>query len=59
MSTKSHTHKKCGTLRKKTFPTMSMLKFTNKGRFFLQYKRHLQNFCIENPDGEHMHWMAI
>jgi hypothetical protein len=55
MSTKSHTHKKCGTLRKKTFPTMSMLKFTNKGRFFLQYKRHLQNFCIENPDGEHMH----
>jgi hypothetical protein len=33
MSTKSHTHKKSGTLRKNYFPQGGMLKFTYKGRF--------------------------
>ena len=33
LSTKSHIHKKCGTLRKKHFLQGSILKFTYKGRF--------------------------
>jgi hypothetical protein len=30
---KSHTHKKCGTLRKKSFSARGMLKFIYKGHF--------------------------
>jgi hypothetical protein len=33
MSTKSHAHTRCGTLRKSSISTRSMLKFTYKGRF--------------------------
>jgi hypothetical protein len=43
MFPKSHTHKKCGTLRKKSFPQGSMLKFTYKGRF-LTIEKAYKNF---------------
>jgi hypothetical protein len=33
MSTKSHTHKRSGTLKKNYFPQGGMLKFTYKGHF--------------------------
>jgi hypothetical protein len=32
MSTKSHAHTRCGTLRKSSISTRGMLKFTYKGR---------------------------
>jgi hypothetical protein len=49
MSSKSHTHKRCGTLRKKSFSARGMLKFTYKGHFFI-----IKNYYIENPNGEHI-----
>jgi hypothetical protein len=35
-----------------------MLNFTNKG-YFLTIERHLQNYCIENPNDEHMHGRVV
>jgi hypothetical protein len=37
-----------GTLRKKSFLQPGMLKFTYKGKL----KRHMENWCIENPNSE-------
>jgi hypothetical protein len=53
MSIKSHTHGKCGTLRKNYFPQGGILKFTYKGRF-LTMKKAYKKLCIENPNGENM-----
>jgi hypothetical protein len=58
MSTKSHSHKRCGTLRKVNFPQGGMLKFTYKG-CFLTIERHTKDYCIENPNGEHMLWCVF
>jgi hypothetical protein len=49
MSTKSHSHKRSGTLRKKNLPQGGMVKFTCKGRF-LTIKIAYENSWIENPN---------
>jgi hypothetical protein len=42
MSSKSHTHKRCGTLRKNSFSARGYAKI------------HIQRPWIENPNGENM-----
>jgi hypothetical protein len=53
MSTKSHAHTRCGTLRKSSIPQGGMLKFTYKDRF-LTIKIAYENSWIENPNGGNM-----
>jgi hypothetical protein len=51
MTTKSHAHTKCGTLRKSSISTRGMLKFTYRGRFSIikiAYEKFLGGL---NPNG--------
>jgi hypothetical protein len=54
MSPKSHTHKKCGTLRKKSFSARGYAEIHIQRPFFDNKKRHIKNSWIENPNGENM-----
>jgi hypothetical protein len=54
MSTKSHTHKRCGILGKKLFSTRGYAEIHIKRPFFDNKNRHTKNCCIENPNIEHM-----
>jgi hypothetical protein len=51
MSPKAHTHKKCGTLKKKSFSTRGILNSHTKVLFDI---RKVKNYCIENPNNEHI-----
>jgi hypothetical protein len=56
MSSKSHTHKRCGTLRKNSFSARGYAEIntkTYKDRF-LTIKIAHKNSWIENPNGENM-----
>jgi hypothetical protein len=53
MSSKSHTHKRCGTLRKKSFFARGYAEIHIQRPFF-ENKKDIKNYCIENPNGEHI-----
>jgi hypothetical protein len=53
MSSKSHTHKRCGTLRKKSFSTRGYAEIHIQRPFF-HNKNSMKNSWIENPNGENM-----
>jgi hypothetical protein len=53
MSSKSHTHKRCGTLRKKSFSTRGYAEIHIQRPFF-EKKKTYKNYCIENPNGKHI-----
>jgi hypothetical protein len=54
MPPKSHIHKKCGTLRKKSFSTRGYAEIHIQRPFFDQKKDIFFFYCIENPIGEHI-----
>jgi hypothetical protein len=48
-------HKRCGTLRKKSFSAWGYAEIHIQRPFFdNKQKRHIKNHCIENPNGEHI-----
>jgi hypothetical protein len=51
MSPKSHTHKRCGTLRKKSLSRRGYAEIHIQMPFF-DNKKDIKNYCIENPNGE-------
>jgi hypothetical protein len=53
MSSKSHTHKGCGTFRKKPFSARGYAEIHIQ-RPFLTIKVAYEKFLIENPNGENM-----
>jgi hypothetical protein len=53
MSTKSHIHKRCGTLRKKSFSARGYAEI-HKQRLFFDNKKDMRNYCIENPNSEYI-----
>jgi hypothetical protein len=53
MSPKSHTHKRCGTLRKKSFFARGY-EIHIQRPFFDNKKDIYKNYCIENSNGEHI-----
>jgi hypothetical protein len=53
MSPKSHIHKRCGTLRKKSFSARGYAEIHIQRPFF-DNKKDIKNSWIENPDGENM-----
>jgi hypothetical protein len=53
MSPKSHIHKRCGTLRKKSFSARGYAEI-HKQRLFSDNKKDIKNSWIENPNGENM-----
>jgi hypothetical protein len=53
MSPKSHIHKRCGTLRKKSFSTRGYAEIHIQRPFF-NNKKDIKNYCIENPNSEHI-----
>jgi hypothetical protein len=53
MSPKPHSHKRRGTLRKKSFSTRGYAEIHLQRPFF-DNKKDIENYCIENPNGEHI-----
>jgi hypothetical protein len=53
MSPKSHTHKRCGTLRKKSFSTKGYVEIHIQ-RLFFDIKKDIKIYSIENPNGEYI-----
>jgi hypothetical protein len=53
MSPKSHTYKKCGTLRKKSFSARGYAEIHIQ-RLFFDNKKDIKNSWIEDPNGENM-----
>jgi hypothetical protein len=54
MSSKFHTHKKCGILRKKSFSARGYAKIHIQRPFF-DNKKDNKKICIENPNSEHIY----
>jgi hypothetical protein len=54
MSPKSHIHKRCGTLRKKSFSARGYAEIHIQRPFFFYNKKDIKNSWIENPNGENM-----
>jgi hypothetical protein len=53
MSPKSHIHKRCGTLRKKSFSARGYAEIHIQRPFFYNKKTY-KNYCNENPNSENM-----
>jgi hypothetical protein len=53
MSIKSHTHKRCETLTKKSFSAKGYAEIHIQRPFFDQKNTYKKN-CIKNPNSEHM-----
>jgi hypothetical protein len=53
MSPKSHTHKRYATLRKKSFSARGYVEIHIQRPFFGN-KKHMKNYFIQNPNGEHI-----
>jgi hypothetical protein len=53
MSTKSHIHKKCGTLRKKSFSIKGYAEVHIQRPFF-DNKKDIKQISFKNPNGEYM-----
>jgi hypothetical protein len=53
MSPKSHIHKRCGTLRKKSFSKRGYAKNAHT-KAIGNNKKYIKNYCIENPNNEHI-----
>jgi hypothetical protein len=53
MPPKSHIHKRCGTLRKKSFSARGYAEIHIQRPFF-DNKKDIKIYCIENPNGEHI-----
>jgi hypothetical protein len=53
MSLKSHTHKRYGTLRKKSFSAREYAKIHIQ-RLFYDNKKDIKIYYIENPNDEHI-----
>jgi hypothetical protein len=54
MPPKSHIHKECGTLRKKSFSAREYAEIHIQRLFFVDQKETYKNYCIENPNDEHI-----
>jgi hypothetical protein len=56
MSTKSHTHKRCRTLRKKIFSTIRYAEIHKQRPFFDNRKDISKIVVLKIQTGEHIHW---
>jgi hypothetical protein len=54
MSPKSHTQKRCGTMRKNSSSARRYAEIHIQRPVFDQKKKHTRNHCIQNTNSEHM-----
>jgi hypothetical protein len=59
MFPKSHTHQRCGTLRKKSFSVRGYVEIHIQRPFFFTIKKTYKNYCIENPKGDHIFYYFL